>query len=682
MNGLRDAHASHPPTGPGLASWYIPGRTDGFGDRLVMFDNTDTPSLELLRFRPDLAATPGFEDVLRDRVRRLHGFRHPSFSPIRALEHLDEGEGLALVSVHAGGQRLSELFDKRPRRGLDPAVVGWLLRELTPALAALQSHGADVSHGALTADRIALTPEGRLCITEHVLGSTLQNLELDPAVLWRNFGLLATGDGSGRARFDARTDVVQLAGVALSMLVGRPLTPQDLQHRLPALLDEVSELATPSSSHHVAPLRSWLERALRLQAPAYGSAAEAEADVSELPAHDRSAMLVAPAAFEPASPEADRLPAPAGAQETPAAPPLRRPVPPRQAPRPARAYPSVADFVDNFPSESIIQTAPPAPRRTAPAHRADARGGPAGPRQDARPREPIERANGAAPARAPVFVSRPAEIAPPWAPPDVSRGGGTASRRRPRTVSARVAAAVAALAVVEALVIAGLLFRGVPPAATALTIESPQSGDTVLVNGEEVGVTPFELAIGSDTQSVRVVSAAAVPASAAPSRSDRVAATAPESATTRAAAPAPSAVTAPRQGGVRLVAPVDVMVLQGDRLLGSTSDGPIFLPAGTHQVQLVNNALGVRLLQTVTIRQGQIGTQTVDLPQGRVNLNAQPWAQVFIDGNAVGETPLANVSVPLGEHEILFRHPEHGERRERVLVRADAVARVSAAFDR
>ena len=67
---------------------------------------------------------------------------------------------------------------------------------------------------------------------------------------------------------------------------------------------------------------------------------------------------------------------------------------------------------------------------------------------------------------------------------------------------------------------------------------------------------------------------------------------------------------------------------------------------------------------------------------GRLSVNAQPWAQVLIDDNPVGETPLANVQVPIGDHQIIFRHPQMGERRERVTVRADVPARVSTTFQR
>jgi hypothetical protein len=65
-----------------------------------------------------------------------------------------------------------------------------------------------------------------------------------------------------------------------------------------------------------------------------------------------------------------------------------------------------------------------------------------------------------------------------------------------------------------------------------------------------------------------------------------------------------------------------------------------------------------------------------------VSINAVPWAQVSIDGNSVGETPLGNVALPVGEHQITFRHPQLGERVQKVIVKANAATRVSAVFTR
>jgi hypothetical protein len=60
----------------------------------------------------------------------------------------------------------------------------------------------------------------------------------------------------------------------------------------------------------------------------------------------------------------------------------------------------------------------------------------------------------------------------------------------------------------------------------------------------------------------------------------------------------------------------------------------------------------------------------LEWPRGTMAINAIPWAEVLVDGNRVGETPIGSITVPLGTHEVLFRHPELGERRMSVTVTA------------
>jgi hypothetical protein len=141
--------------------------------------------------------------------------------------------------------------------------------------------------------------------------------------------------------------------------------------------------------------------------------------------------------------------------------------------------------------------------------------------------------------------------------------------------------------------------------------------------------------------------------------------------------PPPPAV---RTGGIRLSAPIELTVLDGERVIGSTAEGPIFATAGRHEFDFVNSAIGFRSRQVVDVKPGQIISFTLPVPNGTLNINAQPWASVFIDGNAVGETPLGNLSVVPGEHEILFRHPQLGERREKIIVRSGVETRVAVSL--
>ena len=117
-------------------------------------------------------------------------------------------------------------------------------------------------------------------------------------------------------------------------------------------------------------------------------------------------------------------------------------------------------------------------------------------------------------------------------------------------------------------------------------------------------------------------------------------------------------------------------------MLGSSATGPIVISAGAHQLDLVNSAFGYHSRQTVQIKAGQVVPLQVQPPDGRLSINALPWAQVWIDGSSVGETPLANLPVAVGEHEVVFRHPQLGERREKAIVKSDTLTRVSVSLGR
>jgi len=128
--------------------------------------------------------------------------------------------------------------------------------------------------------------------------------------------------------------------------------------------------------------------------------------------------------------------------------------------------------------------------------------------------------------------------------------------------------------------------------------------------------------------------------------------------------------------------PVEVHVLDGERVLGSSEDGPIIAPAGRHEFEFVNSLIGYRVRRVVDIKPGEITALPVTVPNGTLNINALPWAEVSIDGKAVGETPLGNLSVVPGEHEIVFRHPRLGERREKTIVRTGVSSRVAVNLQR
>ena len=64
--------------------------------------------------------------------------------------------------------------------------------------------------------------------------------------------------------------------------------------------------------------------------------------------------------------------------------------------------------------------------------------------------------------------------------------------------------------------------------------------------------------------------------------------------------------------------------------------------AGGHEIEVVNEALGYR---AEAHRPGACrprGAMKIELPKGTISLNAVPWAEVWIDGEKIGETPIGN----------------------------------------
>jgi len=137
--------------------------------------------------------------------------------------------------------------------------------------------------------------------------------------------------------------------------------------------------------------------------------------------------------------------------------------------------------------------------------------------------------------------------------------------------------------------------------------------------------------------------------------------------------PDPGTVSA---GWLNVTSPVALDMREGGKLIGTTEASRLLLPAGDHDIDFENKLLGFTSRRSVHVGAGKPTAITIDLPNGVVSINALPWAEVWIDGDRVGETPIGNLSRQIGTHEVLFRHPQLGERRETVVIAAGKPARI------
>jgi hypothetical protein len=128
-------------------------------------------------------------------------------------------------------------------------------------------------------------------------------------------------------------------------------------------------------------------------------------------------------------------------------------------------------------------------------------------------------------------------------------------------------------------------------------------------------------------------------------------------------------------GWVAITAPFEMKILDHGNQIGTTASR-IMVPAGAHRFDLVNADLNYSTNIALTVSPGGTATATVTAPTGRLSVNALPWAEVLVDGKPAGTTPLGNLAVPIGTHDIVLRHPQLGEQRRTVVVKANAPARI------
>jgi hypothetical protein len=209
------------------------------------------------------------------------------------------------------------------------------------------------------------------------------------------------------------------------------------------------------------------------------------------------------------------------------------------------------------------------------------------------------------------------------------------------------------------------------PAAVAkgkLQIATEPPGARVWVDGEARGTAPITISSldgGDHAVTVRSGSGDAIKRTV----------TVQEGATASLVITMPGA-GAFASGWLAISSAVPLQVMEKGELLGTTESPRILLPTGAHELELVNAGLNYRVTRNVTIAGGQTASFTLIPPRGTLSVNALPWAEVWIDGQRAGETPIGNYSLPIGTHELLFRHPELGEQRKTVTVGAQGPVRV------
>ena len=201
-----------------------------------------------------------------------------------------------------------------------------------------------------------------------------------------------------------------------------------------------------------------------------------------------------------------------------------------------------------------------------------------------------------------------------------------------------------------------------------VSITTDPPGARITVDGRPSGTSPVtleELAVGEHTIAV---------ASATGSAEKKVTVAAGHTASVVFSLPK---VSGPLGGWLSVSAPFDVQVLEGSDVIGAGGASKIMLAAGRHDLVLANRTLEYQEVRRLEITPGQTTLVRIDAPMVPMNVNARPWAEVTLDGESLGQTPISNATVSVGTHQLAFRHPQLGERRQTVVVTAKGPNRVA-----
>lgn len=442
----------------------VPLFEDGFGRRVLTLDAESGDPVERLAFSSELVEVDEFAPALGDLISRYAATRHASYLRVRRVDRPAPGS-LVLVSDRVAGWRLTDLLrvSARERLVVDLSTALNLLRQLVPAVALFSRHQKDLAIGNVSPERLIVTPQGRLVIAEHLLGSALESLHYSRERYWCDLGVALPP----APRISPRADATGIGLVALSLLLGRPLDEPEYPEQVSALLASATERLDGTSRPLSTGLQSWLARALQIDVrTAFQSPGEAQVAFESVLASDRAYVTTAGALDEWLERCAGIIGPPA---DLAAPPPVAEPV-------------------------AAIVVEPPAPLSAPPES----------PPPAAEPVVPVVRDVPERPVRGWRASTTLADATANLPTPDLL---AVASSETPGP--SRVLIAMAAFAVLEAVVIGWLWTRPSKPAVAGegeLVVQTRPASARVSIDGDDRGVSPLtaRLSPGTHVLEVRV----------------------------------------------------------------------------------------------------------------------------------------------------------------------------------
>jgi len=126
-------------------------------------------------------------------------------------------------------------------------------------------------------------------------------------------------------------------------------------------------------------------------------------------------------------------------------------------------------------------------------------------------------------------------------------------------------------------------------------------------------------------------------------------------------------------GWVQVSSSIEIAITEGTRAIHLDERNQVLLPPGIHELRFESRALGYRDTRRVEVKPGATTAISIVPSMSALTVTATLPAEVLVDGERVGETPLAGRPINLGTREIVVRSASGGERRFTMTVTVNPV---------
>ncbi len=85
----------------------------------------------------------------------------------------------------------------------------------------------------------------------------------------------------------------------------------------------------------------------------------------------------------------------------------------------------------------------------------------------------------------------------------------------------------------------------------------------------------------------------------------------------------------------------------------------IFLVPGIHRIKLVSKSKMINYKTSIRVDSNRESTKTIMLKKGKLSISVKPWADVYVNGKKIGQTPVPPKALYEGTYNITLKNPKY-----------------------